>query len=864
MRDPLRERLQASLGAAYTLERELGGGGMSRVFVAHDEALGRDVVVKVLAPELAADISAERFAREIRLAAGLQDPHIVPVLAAGVTADGLPYYTMPFVRGASLRQRLGDGAVPLAEAVGVLRDVAAALEHAHAQGIVHRDVKPENVLLSGRSAVVADFGIAKALQASRTQAPGGTLTQIGTSLGTPAYMAPEQAAGDPATDHRADLYAWGVVAYELLAGRHPFTGKTSPQALMAAHFSETPAPLPASVPRPLATLVARCLAKEAAERPAAAADLLAALDGVATGEPPASTARRTRRVAVAVVSLVGVASAAGLALRARTARGADAPSVAVLPFEHRGPADQAFFADGLTDAITGKLVDVQGITVIDRRSASIYKATTKGATQIGRELGVAYLLEGVVAWARDSAGGWRAQVTPTLVRTRDAVARWSGTPIVVTSSDPFRAESEIATRVVDAIGVALRPGERAALSEMPTRVPEAYELFLRAGALVRARRRAEAAVLLERATQLDPKFALAFAELARIEELRARTDSAALPRYEAALRTALALDPNLAEAHFLRAEHLIFRESRLVDAARELARAHALKPGDAEILSELGAVQVATGQRDEGFANLERTARLDPLDARSNYLRVFFLWHFRRLDDAARHAARFAAVNPDDWGGHSALMRVALARGDAAAARRALSDGLHATGRPDADAEDFWMVPATMTPGFGWKRDGAWPGGFEPAGRTPLGFAAVGAWAREHGQTARARAWFDSTLVARGSMLDARSLTVGETAAARAIALAATGRAAEARRAIALADSARRALALPDEPNAAAAQDYLAYAELVLGDTAATLARLERLLAVPSGRTPAMLRTMWPYRSLHGDPRFRRLAEMDR
>ena len=269
----VRDGLAAALGGAYTLGRELGGGGMSRVYVAREEALGRDVVVKVLAPELAAGVSAERFTREIRLAAALQEPHIVPVLAAGATAGGLPWYTMPYVRGESLRARLAAGPVPLAEAVGVLHDVARALAYAHRQGVVHRDVKPENVLLSEGTAVVTDFGIAKALQASRTEAPGGpaagagTLTQVGTSLGTPAYMAPEQAAGDAATDHRADLYAWGVVAYELLAGRHPFAGRTSPQALMAAHFAEVPAPLPAPpVPPALAALVARCLAKDPAAR----------------------------------------------------------------------------------------------------------------------------------------------------------------------------------------------------------------------------------------------------------------------------------------------------------------------------------------------------------------------------------------------------------------------------------------------------------------------------------------------------------------------------------------------------------------------------------------------------------------------
>jgi len=211
----LRTQLQASLGSAYTIGRELGGGGMSRVFVAQDAALGRPVVVKVLAPELTAGVNVDRFKREIRVAASLQHPHIVPVLHAGET-DGLPYFTMPFVEGQSLRTRLTQvGALPIGEVVSILRDVAKALEFAHARDVVHRDIKPDNVLLAGNAAVVTDFGIAKALSASRTS-PGATLTQAGTSLGTPAYMAPEQAAADPTTNHRADIYAFGVLGYELL------------------------------------------------------------------------------------------------------------------------------------------------------------------------------------------------------------------------------------------------------------------------------------------------------------------------------------------------------------------------------------------------------------------------------------------------------------------------------------------------------------------------------------------------------------------------------------------------------------------------------------------------------------------------
>ncbi|HET9066951.1 MAG TPA: protein kinase [Gemmatimonadales bacterium] len=283
----LRTQLQAHLGDAFRIERELGGGGMSRVFVATEVRLNRRVAIKVLSPELAQGLNAERFEREILLSASLQQANIVPVLAAG-EVEGLPYFTMPFVDGESLRGRIGAG-LPITEVIAILRDVSRALAYAHARGVVHRDIKPDNVLLSGGAAVVTDFGIAKAISAAlggadrpeRARGPAdATLTSIGTSIGTPAYMAPEQVAGDPDVDHRVDLYALGCLAYEMLSGRSPF-GSETPQRMLAAHLSSTATPvrqLRGDCPPSLAALVTQLLEKDPADRPTTAEAVLAQLD----------------------------------------------------------------------------------------------------------------------------------------------------------------------------------------------------------------------------------------------------------------------------------------------------------------------------------------------------------------------------------------------------------------------------------------------------------------------------------------------------------------------------------------------------------------------------------------------------------
>ena len=471
----LRERLQATLGPAYRLERELGGGGMSRVFVAEDARLGRRVVVKVLHPDLAVGVSAHRFDREVRLAARLQHPNLVPVHVSG-DVDGLPYYTMPFVEGESLRQRLvREGALPANEAVRLVREMADALAYAHAHGIVHRDLKPENVLLSSGHAMIADFGIAKALSAATQDAPrsaagGDTLggvTGLGVAVGTPAYMAPEQAASDPATDHRADLYALGVIAYEALAGGHPFGGR-SPQAMLAAHLAETPVPLPERCPAvspALGALVMQLLAKQPEERPQSAEAVVRELDQLTTprggvARPRILPQHRTRWIAVIGVAL-GLAGAAALVWSRRpalshpeeaVAAGAVAPlaeqRVAVAPLENQ-TGDSALTAFGrlTSDWITQGLAEAAFAEVVDPQTVHTAWQVDPNARALGAATGARLVVAG--AYYRD---GDTLRLLARITDAADGRLLRALEPVSAPMAGPRSAIIMLRERVVGAVG----------------------------------------------------------------------------------------------------------------------------------------------------------------------------------------------------------------------------------------------------------------------------------------------------------------------------------------------------------------------------------------------------------------------------
>jgi eukaryotic-like serine/threonine-protein kinase len=625
------ERLIRALADHYRIERELGGGGMSRVWIATETALDRQVVVKVIAGELTEGLSAERFTREVRLAARLQHANIVPVLNAG-TADGLPYYTMPYVRGQSLRARIASGdPLTLAERVSLLRDVARALAYAHQENIVHRDIKPENVLLSHGAAMVTDFGIAKALTASRAAdgAAATTLTQAGGTLGTPAYMAPEQAVGET-VDHRADLYAWGIMAYELLSGAHPFARHATPQRLIAAHLTEAPGDLEFTdpgLPRPLAAMVMQCLEKEPGRRPASAAEVLAALDAAETPAPsppqPAAAARRPRLTSVLVAAALIIAAVAAWALlpgRDAAAPGETQPSLAVLPLANLG-GDQGdeYFGVGLAEEITRALAK-NGIRVIGRVSAGALQAKGLDELAIARELRVGSLLTGTVQRAEG-----QIRISVALLSAGDGAVRWSekyDRPL----ANVFALQDEIARTVAANLLGTFGTSATATPVRAETADPEAHSLFLQGLVLFNrrgARSLQQAVALFQRAAARDPKYARAQAGLAMaLAVLPAYVQDSTTPLVTSAVtaaQRAIAIDSTIPESYAgLGYAYSLLGELRQADAS--FRRAVAL---DSTVASTWGWYGLLANRLGDYRAAHDRIARGRALEPASLIARIW-------------------------------------------------------------------------------------------------------------------------------------------------------------------------------------------------------------------------------------------------
>jgi serine/threonine-protein kinase len=664
----LRDQLQQTLGGAYVIEQELKSGGMARVFVAEETALGRRVVVKVLNTEIGQALSAERFAREVRLAASLHHPNIVPLLQTGKARD-LLYYTMPFIKGDSLRARLRDEPpLGIDQRVAILRDVASALEFAHGEGIVHRDIKPENILLAGTAAVVTDFGIAKALSASmRTDVEAGTtsqtpftLTATGMTLGTPAYIAPEQAAGE-SVDHRADIYSWGIVAYEVLAGLHPFADITGMRQMIAAHLSERPTPLGERVtglPVAVTALVMKSLEKDPSLRPQSAREIVDTLSHLSYD--PAHvvrTARRARSKRIAIGALVAglliVVAYFGLGqILAPSHNAQPQGSLAVLPFSNAsGDTANAYFAAGIADELTSELAKVPGLRVASRTSAfAVRSHGDLDVREIGKRLGVNAVLEGSV---RRSAG--RLRVSAQLSNANDGLALWSDT-YEREDKDIFTVQDDITRSIIGALRprLSLSAGLKSdsSLKGPGTENLEAYDLYLRGRYLVERRGKGveQAVDYFSQAIRKDPRFAKAYAELSGALELLpyfSPTPAFSVEaRAMAAAESALSLEPNLAEPHAaLGLAHMhAFRWSESED---EFRRAIAIDSTSPTARTQYARYLMMLNRVPEAVKQFQIARRLDPLAGTASVWLSYTLFLAGQRDAALAESKRALELDPD-------------------------------------------------------------------------------------------------------------------------------------------------------------------------------------------------------------------------
>jgi serine/threonine-protein kinase len=881
--------LRDALADRYTLERELGRGGMATVYLAHDLRHDRPVALKVLLPELAATLGPERFQREIHFAARLQHPHILTVLDSGEAAGQL-WFTMPFVEGESLRDRLRrERQLSVDDALRIATEAARALDYAHQHSVVHRDIKPENIMLtSDGSTLVADFGIARAL--------GGDdgLTQTGFSVGTPAYMSPEQAAGDKALDARTDIYSLASVLYEMLAGEPPFTGPTA-QAIVAKRLTEPAPSVRASRPTtPLAVdeAIRKALASVPADRFATAAQFAQALhvsqqSGTTTAttaaaptaelpKAPAGPAPRRRRVpATAIALTAGLLIGGGLLFAWRhSGAGTGTPTgtrvVAVLPFDNLGDSSDAYFADGVSDEVRTKLGKVAGLEVIARGSSLEYRHTTKRPSEIGHELGADYLLTGTVRWEKKSGGASRVRVTPELVDARPGQAarsRW-GEQFDASLTDVFQVQGDIATKVADALGVALADSTQRELTTRPTENLAAYDEFLKGEAASQAMGVSDPASMrrasgfYERAIALDSTFAAAWARLSHARTrlyLNSVPDPALGEQARLAAERARRLKPK--DPLVYRAFGAYYGTVNPIDFKRAVAEAEQglrLAPDNVGLLGLLAANESSLGRWDSAAARMGRAALLDPrsVGTATNLADVLTkLRHYAAADSAADRALALAPSNVQSvW----QKVLVAVARGDL--------DSVRAIIRASAPQID----PATLSSYLATYQDLYWVLDDEAQRKVlalpPSAFDEDrGNWAivrtqlySLRGDRARAAIYADSARIAFAE----QSRAVPDDAQRHVflgLALAYLGRKADAVR-----EGRRAAELLPIRQDASTGpyiQHQLVRIYLLVGEPEKALDQLEPLLKVPYYLSPGWLRIDPTFDLLRSNPRFKKLVE---
>jgi serine/threonine-protein kinase len=624
-----RDQLQADLAGRYLLERELGRGGMATVYLAQDLRHERSVAVKLLRPELGAILGAERFLREIRLTAKLQHPHILPLLESGKAGEQF-FYVMPFVEGESLRQRLQrEGQLPLDETLQLTREVAEALDYAHGQGIIHRDIKPENILISRGHALVADFGIALAV----TQSGAGRLTETGLSMGTPAYMSPEQASADPRLDGRSDQYGLACVVYEMLAGEPPYTGPTA-QAIMAKRLGE---PVPhlgtvRQVPKAVEAAVTRALARAPADRYQTVSQFAQGLaDARLTGDADSPRHRRSRRIwwaSAAALALLTLSVAWWGVSRART-EAATRRAVALLPCESASPRqEEAYIADRWSEELIQKLVRVGGLRLKSWASVRRLRNTQMPLRQIGAELNSGTLVRCQVA--EQSAG---VRLSVELVRAHDEQVIWSNDYERPAGADGINAVQSAAARdIARELGVTLPPLVLTAVERPLTRDSAALRLYRLGEHFLQS---FDDPVAVRKSIQY---FELAIARDSNLVQAHLGVATAMIWRGEREnlvsrdyfpivaqqVRRSIALDPTIAETHALLALYLLEYTHDWAGAEEEHGRALALNPNSVAAHLWYGWQLEIESQFKDAIREFERAVELDPTNkiARGQLVRV--------------------------------------------------------------------------------------------------------------------------------------------------------------------------------------------------------------------------------------------------